>query len=115
MDPTVVEIQLQRQESYLETMFDGADEGVISEHEKSKWKRCVGEMSWSPRTFFWWHSRCTKVGLKEHLTLPIGGDKTDMYTWAETLLRCAGLCGTPVWLPSSHHAQKMGFLCCLAI
>ena len=34
MGRTVVEIQLKSQESYLETMFDGADEGVVSEHEK---------------------------------------------------------------------------------
>ena len=54
LDRTVVEIQLQSQENFLETMFDGTDEGVISEHEKIKWKRCLRPKSWSPLTFFFW-------------------------------------------------------------
>ena len=34
MDRTVVEVQLQSQENYLEAMFDGSDEGVMAEDEE---------------------------------------------------------------------------------
>lgn len=72
-----------------------------------------------------WCSRCTKVGYIEHLTLPIGGDKTDMYT---RVLR-SGLqrfCDAQAYVaaPPTHagarllgfqartmHIKKKGFFC----
>lgn len=63
-------------------------------------------------------SRCTKVGYIEHLTLPIGGDKTDMYTrvlrpglqrFCDAQAYVAAppthaAARLPAWLPRSHHA-----------
>ena len=75
-----------------------------------------------------WCSRCTKVGYIEHFTLPIGGDKTDMYT---RVLR-SGLqrfCDAQAYVAAApthagarllgfqartmHIKKRVFFLCCL--
>lgn len=98
---------------------------------KIKWKRCLGQKSWSPRTFFFCEFEWTKSGSQDvcfvqqmhegrlhrasHFADRGRQDRhvhTSAAARAATLLRCAGLCGstthtcccTPAWLPRSRHA-----------